>query len=754
MPFVTRYVRLTNSGKLPDIFLTSKVQTPTDLADAKLGKLFFVLQINRPWNSVATLGSSIINLVTREYFRQEGHVPLENFEKAIAKVNSLIDQLAREGESSFRHDFHALIALVVGDELHLAFTGEAEAYFLRHDKIGQITNQNLVKSDNDQVFNNLISGEISTDDKVILGSPGVYSGITSEDLRVILKQPVLEATKEVARRLKGMKIRNANALVIHFNSLKKTEDEPINAQTETVYLDQAVDSVGHIVSYNLSRLLRPVGALMGVLGKQTAAGARKASQQISMKTKTHLVPHAQKLLEKTGKGSTERLKDLSVKGGTSFASLQKSLKTFKKFKPEIPQFVGSDEGAVPINHYGKRSSKAWYKPYLKMVLDPLMELGKQFRQVIKRNPRAWYIIIALVLLSSIGASVQSRKDKPIVNPVVPTASFEEMKKLLADAKQAKTYGDSTKARILLAEAIVKGDEAKQSSKLVNEASSLIGQAERDLDTLAGATRLSVQSPIIGLPTAPTQALIYEGIIYFPNNNGQLQSMLLTGGEAQTVAELPGDESINQMVLDSSKKVIYVQNYLGTLYQYSLSTKKLTSLESVDSTIPVSTSLGIFNQTLYLLDPASQEIWKYLIEDSGLGAAGKYLKTSKVDLANAKKLAIDGSIFTLHEDGAVNKFSRGNQATFSVTNLPAPFDKTIRPLGFFADEDANSYYLADQGDAMTPARIIELDKSGKFVHQYFLPKAWQNDIKLVVANPKSHKAWILVDKQLYEYTLVQ
>ena len=84
----------------------------------------------------------------------------------------------------------------------------------------------------------------------------------------------------------------------------------------------------------------------------------------------------------------------------------------------------------------------------------------------------------------------------------------------------------------------------------------------------------------------------------------------------------------------------------------------------------------------------------------------------------------------------------------------PFDKILSPLSFAAVEDGNSYYLVDKGNDKIAPRIIEFDKTGKFVHQFLMPQKWQKDIKTVIANPKSHKAWVVVGKDVYEFTLVQ
>lgn len=755
MPFITRHIRLTNSGKLPDIFLTAKSQNPTDLNDKKQGQLFFVLQINSPWSHAAPIGTSMINTVTREYYRQEGHVPLENFERAIAKANKLIEQLVREGETSCFEELHAIIALSVGDELHITYAGQAEAYFLREGKISLITDPHRSQSDASQAFTSIITGEVSADDVVLLGSPNLYSAITSEELETTLRQPLLEAGKAIARRLKSMRLRNANAIILQIDTLRNLESTPLPAnQTETLYLDQAIDSTWHIVSYQASKLTKPILNLLGRTSRSLGKRTEKLAKHVTKKTQDAVILQAKILRDKTAQKSqdiTESVNNNKPQLNNIFKNL------FKKFQSSIPQLrpIATLENAgVPINYYGKRRSGSPLDKAIAVPLELIQALGKQFRKAVRRNPRTWYIVIALVLLTSIGASVQMRRNQSVINPVVPTASLEEMKQLLEDAKQAKAFGNQDKLRQLLSEAIAKGETAKQNPKLIAEASSLVGQAQRDLDMLAGASRVVSEKPLITLPVAPSQVAIYEGVIYFSANDDKLRSMRLTGGETATLVSLPNDESINQLVLDQQNKVLYIQSYTGSLYSYAIATKKFDSLVPAEGSPALSTGLGVFSNTLYLLDPAENQIWKHTLAGGDLSAATAYLKNKKANLADGVGISIDGSLFVMHKNGEVNKFTRGILADFKLAGIPAPFNVIDQALGFSAIEDGTVYYLSDRGNETIPPRIIEFDKTGRFTHQYFLPKKWQNDIKQIIGNPKSHKAWVIVNKDVHEFTLVQ
>lgn len=752
MPFIVRHVRLTNSGKIPDVFLSSKIQTSTDITDQ--GKLFFVLQIDCPWNAVASIGSSIINIIGREYYRHEGNVPLENFERALAKANRLIEQLAKEGETSCIEHLHALVGLAVGDEFHLSYTGSAEAYFLRDEKLRLMTEPGSQKTETGHLFTNFISGEVSASDVVILASPLLYGAFTTDELQLILKQPLAEAARSIARRLKTLKLNKVNAIILHFDTVANVENTPLAPHVETIYLDQPIDSTWNILRYWAGKIGQPLGKAALVGGSWLGARSLQVWQGAKQTTAKVIVPKAKELASRTGKTGAEAVSSLSQKALPKLRQVGLAKLAMSRTRP----IYGSSDlkaGGVKVHHYSdRRHSRARYQLLAATFGHLAKELKRQLQLSFARSPRTWYIVIALVLLASIGTSVQVRKNRSQTNPAITTALLEEMEQKVKEANEAKVFGNNDKARTLLADVVAKAELAKQNPRLAAQASTLLGTAERELDRLAGSTHLSASNPLIRLPVEATAAIITEGTIYFTTADGKLQSMLLTGTTPTQLAQLPEDQAVNQLALDPANRILYLQSYTGELYQYRSETKKLTLAQLVEGRFPVATGTGLFSGTLYLLAPAESQIWKYTGEDSQFAKAAAYLKSKKVSLIDGIDMAIDGSIFVLHRTGEVTKFTRGTVADFKLTGLPSPFDSLKQPLRFFAVEDGASYYLADKGTDTIPSRIIEFDKAGKFLHQFFFPRKWQKDLKLIIANPKTHRAWVLVNNDLYEFTLVQ
>lgn len=770
MPFLTKHVRLTNAGKLPDLFVTAKVQSPADLADARLGKLFFVIQIDAPWNSVASVGQSIINVVSREYFRQEATVPLDCFERAVAKANRLIDQLSREDDGGLAQRLHALIALVVGDEVHLAYAGEAEAYFLRDGKISLITEAGPTEPKPGQAFHNLITGEVSAGDLLLLGNPALYEAVTSEELELTLKQSLESAAMAVARRLKSVKARRANAILVSFTTIKQIEEQTLSHQAETIYLDQRLDSTWAIIRYHAALLAKPIASAGRWLAKQSTKLA-KSLWQASSRLLHKLIPRLKRLslgaiFQPPAKPKSDDDTLPTTKSADETAELFRRLPRLSQLNlPKLPkidrlpvlQSVGQTiESGVPIHHYSQRRSRQ-ILPTLAFLSTPwriIEDIGRQFRRSLRRNPRLWYITIALILLASIGASIQTGKERRQSAPSATAATVDEMKALINEAKQARVYGNTDLAREKYIAAMAKGRLIEANPKLAPNNRELIAATEQDLLALASATKLSTVSPQLTISERATAGLIRDGILYYATEKGEIKKTLLTGGEATTLASLPAEQAVNQLHLDESRSLLHLQVYDGTLYRLNLNSEKLDEAIAPEGGFPVSTGLAVFGETLYLLDPADNQIWKYpagqTAPDSRPSQSG-YIK-KKVKFNQPIGLAIDGSVFVLDRNGTVNKFSRGNLADWRLSALPKPFDVVEGAIAFSAREESDRYYLADRGNASTPPRIIEYDKNGRFVHQYFMSDRWRDQIRFVVLNPKSRKAWVMVERELYEFSL--
>ncbi|MBP9716382.1 MAG: hypothetical protein KBD51_00375 [Candidatus Levybacteria bacterium] len=118
-------------------------------------------------------------------------------------------------------------------------------------------------------------------------------------------------------------------------------------------------------------------------------------------------------------------------------------------------------------------------------------------------------------------------------------------------------------------------------------------------------------------------------------------------------------------------------------------------------------IGVFGSNIYVLDKDTG-ISKFVPSEDDY-TESDYL-TEEVDLSDASGLAIDGSIYILFSNGSINKYTKGAEDDFEVSGI----DKEMSsPTRIVTGEDFDNIYVLDNGNA----RVVVLDKTGKFVKSY-------------------------------------
>ena len=102
-------------------------------------------------------------------------------------------------------------------------------------------------------------------------------------------------------------------------------------------------------------------------------------------------------------------------------------------------------------------------------------------------------------------------------------------------------------------------------------------------------------------------------------------------------------------------------------------------------------LEVFNGNIYLLDQEKNEIYKYLVIDSGFSTKNPYFQSGQeIDLSKIDSLAIDGSIY-LAGDSVMVKYTSGLRDEFK-TNLP---DDGVNMTKIFTNRNLEKVYGWDK-----------------------------------------------------------
>ena len=144
-------------------------------------------------------------------------------------------------------------------------------------------------------------------------------------------------------------------------------------------------------------------------------------------------------------------------------------------------------------------------------------------------------------------------------------------------------------------------------------------------------------------------------------------------------------------------------------------KPLPGSQSLTAIKTLETFYDAPNLFLYVLDPGANVIKKYMAAGNAYSdAPDDYaLSDLKINGKDAVDLAIDGSIYILLKTKTVKLF-QGKPSDLSLEGLDQPLSNPVAiAVSNREDMDKGAIYIADAGNQ----RIVQLDKTGKFVRQY-------------------------------------
>lgn len=150
----------------------------------------------------------------------------------------------------------------------------------------------------------------------------------------------------------------------------------------------------------------------------------------------------------------------------------------------------------------------------------------------------------------------------------------------------------------------------------------------------------------------------------------------------------------------------------------------------------------YNGNVYVLDKDADQIIKFVAATSGY-TDSNYFSDANPDFSNAVSMAIDSSVYILYSNGDIEKYTRGDADTFSVSGLDT---KLSNPKRILTTRDLDNIYILDNGNS----RIVVLDKTGAYNAQYqaaVIKNAEDFDV-----SEDDKKIHVLSKDRIYEITL--
>jgi hypothetical protein len=149
-------------------------------------------------------------------------------------------------------------------------------------------------------------------------------------------------------------------------------------------------------------------------------------------------------------------------------------------------------------------------------------------------------------------------------------------------------------------------------------------------------------------------------------------------------------------------------------------------------------LAAFNGNLYVLDPAANQVHRYLPAAVGFDSEPSLVLEGQSGLARATELAVDGDVFVGMEKGEVRRFRSGRRAAFGLGGIDEPVERAVDIAVLAASDEV---YIADAGNR----RVVVASRDGVFKRQ--LVAAVFGDLRAIAIDAAASQLYVVAGDTL-------
>ncbi|MGI6103293.1 MAG: hypothetical protein ACOYBJ_01560 [Patescibacteria group bacterium] len=746
-----RHVRLTNSGKLADRYLTVQVKGPTDPEKRDTERFFAILEIENPLYPTAQVGQTIINTAAREYYRGEDQDAVANFERALKKVNETLAHFARSGDAEWIGQLHGILALINGSDVHVAPTGSAHGWLARHSKVTRVFDAQPAETIPEKTFGAVISGALEPSDQLLFATSGLIEAIPDSTLAdtIFPDMDFSAVALRLASTLKNKRAQWVNALIVEAVDPAK-RPQLSTPLPETLYLDTSSVTNWQLAVTSTARQLH--NSFLHARG-----WLKSANTHIDGAVRHRVLPRATEHVDQATRWAKAQLARLRPTPATPapLPLAQQAEKQTENPERGAESLIGQPIFAVndyrapePVNVPSPTSTSTHrireYNPFPAVTttrtLPRLRSLTTALRSARLPDYRTLWLptttgLLALMLVVNLYAMTKgSAVERARADAQAALTSLEDK---LEEAKLAKIFNQPDKA-IDGFQSVLSGATALSDSPVAEHATRVRDDAQSQLDALTSTTRLTSPELILSIKNGSAVAVWGNRVTVAQGTTTVTTSA--SGGESTTTTLT--SNAVDLVGLgDGSALAVITDSLTGhRITDPAGAPDVLGSAESWKKSTRLATFLG----NLYALAPSEGQIWKYPAKEGSFGGAEPYVADGTT-LTNGIDIAIDGSIYVLTQEGSVMKFTRGKAVEFRVRDIPKPSETISAPKRIATSEESGSVYVIDG------QRIIALDKTGRFQKQYALNDGTGALIDLALT-PDSKRAYVLTDSAVYAFPL--
>jgi len=736
-----KFVKIINSTKTVDRFLTLQLESPKNESKIKKGDVFCLVEILTPNSSSSPIGNRVINTFINSYYKSSNASDSVNFELTIKNVNETLGRITRNGITNWIGNLNAILAVINENKLYLTQAGKAEAYLFRESKISHITddfNANIEPHPL-KTFSNIISGELKNGDKIIFASPVLFDYISIERLRqIITSGGIYTASENIAEILRKEKTNKVNALIMEINSKEEFASRIVEDEKEIIYIDKTNMLSFWSTFKKYIKSLKPTIDKIGNSTSKTYHSTIKFSQE-------KIIPQTKEMWSKLKDSSKKNFENIKNNIPNNKNDITKeSLKKINKKQSNIqtPKELKS-QNLYKIHHYNNKSkNKEIISQFSNKIGGLFQKISEYFQKIIsyltdKKHKSILYIILIVLLSIILMFSINSLRKKRQEQEIIENKKQELMKarsRFEDEAKLAILYNDNQKALSILTEVISTAEKLNDIPELAEDANELLNESQQKLDQLTNTVRLTDKNEVASFSDV-NQFTIVNNVIFAINNNGNSIEC-----KDKKIEIPPSSGTTRLLTYLGDEKNILLYTSENEMYKTTKEYSELEKIYPLKGKWSEANDMVTFFGSIYILDKNKNNIVKFHKTDEGYEQGINYIKDG-TSITDVTSFAIDSKVYLLKQDGQIVALNRGKKINFDISGIPQPAPTIANPKNIYTDIEATSIWVQDGN------RIIEFDKTGNFIKQYVFTEL--NNISDFKIDYKNKKFWILNLNKVYE-----
>ncbi len=654
----------------------------------------------------AELLETTMTAMQREYYRDQGRSTATSFEMALHQANLILHDTAEQGVRDWMGYFHMAVGVLIGQQLHLSVAGGAKVYVARKTHLVD-TSSGLAHfpiTNPLQTFSQVASGEVAASDILFF--------TTNNFGRIFRLADVGRFTLEQAAAT-------------------------ISQRLEQLYSDQGHREPLAVLTVSLRP---PYGAQQADRSAVPATAPVRDRRQTSSLHQANLAPRQPLIIHRsawqqtflfiaqilvTAWQSMRRyvwpvLKYGSQQGGRVLIKASRAtgrnLQTMasRGKAKTLPYF---SRAGAPVQNGTRAGLLAWTK-----------SLPNRIRHGITTLPISSkvFAVIAIVLLLALSTSIFLLQRKRSAD-----RDFQQASELLHEARTKKgaaetalIYDNRDQARGLLQEARDLTARLDQSGLYAEESALLASEITAQYDRLQRITRASsAQVEVVGDVATlisgkePTRIFLVDDAVYTfnPENNSIVK---VTAGSAPVVVHQTsqGIGFLTHGAVHQPDKTITFGTDPAGIALFDAKDETLLSQDiQFSSSKPELVDMAVFGNRLYAYDKAGGNIFSFNKTLRGYSSGSAWITQAEAPTSDIKSIAVDGNIFTLHQDGTIRRFFKGELAEFAQEQTDPGTSSAAR---LFTVDTMQYLYVLDPPNR----RVIVYEKTGQLVRQILVEAA--------------------------------